>query len=277
MENSNIVMIRHHPMGVLFSNPFYINQFSKGDATADYIMIDVTSKSRDKSASADLSPFFLGPCTSSYGVEFKCFENLWQFSKVYDGATVFKKKISIKKDTPIPFVCSGTDGNPTEEWWNICRFGAESTIAHRHPFEGKPLYHYYKNTEGTIERLGYVESRKKVYIPEYAKLVSKTPTFAKLKSLVDEGREIALIDYDAYNYYNPDAMAKLYESRKNNAFKNGYAFPYTLNDFLQIKSMKDAVNFPGLLAGHGFVIKMLLQGDIEVIDGKVVDNIGVLE
>ena len=30
-------------------------------------------------------------------------------------------------------------------------------------------------------------------------------------------------------------------------------------------------------AGHGFVLKMLLEGDIEVKNGAVVDNIGVLK
>ena len=41
--------------------------------------------------------------------------------------------------------------------------------------------------------------------------------------------------------------------------------------------MKDVLNCNFMLAGHGFVLKALLQGDLEVVDGKVIDNIGVLE
>ena len=41
--------------------------------------------------------------------------------------------------------------------------------------------------------------------------------------------------------------------------------------------MKDVINCPFLKAGHGFVLKALLQGDIEVMDdGSIKDNIGVL-
>ncbi len=276
MENKNIIMIKRHPMNESFSNAFYLNQFGAGQNPADYFMFDATSKSRDKNASRDVSPFFIGPCTSSYGVEFQCFENLWQFSKVYEGECIFKKKVSLKSEVEIPFISSDADGNPTDEWWKNNSFGAETVFAHRHPYTGKPLYHYYRNENGEIERLGYIESRKKVYIPEYAKLVYNTPTFKKLKELVDKGKKLAIIDFDAYNYHNPEAMKRLYETEAEKALKKHRAFPYSLADFLSIKTVKHAVNFSGLLAGHGFVLKMLLEGDIEVRDGEVIDNIGVL-
>jgi hypothetical protein len=40
--------------------------------------------------------------------------------------------------------------------------------------------------------------------------------------------------------------------------------------------MKSAVNFADTPVGHAFVVKALLQGDLEVIDGKVIDNVGML-
>ena len=46
---------------------------------------------------------------------------------------------------------------------------------------------------------------------------------------------------------------------------------------MKIKCVKDVVDCPFLLAGHGFAIKMLLQGDIVVDeDGGVFDVTGVL-
>ncbi len=272
MENKNIVMIKHHPMNVFFTNTFYTNQFGAGENPADYIMFDVTSRNKDASITHDLSPFFIGPATSSYDVTFKNFENLWQFSKVYEGDTIFNYKPSLKKEQSIPFVCSDNMGNPTEKWWEFNKVGADSSIAYRRPYVGKPLYQYYQNARGEIERLDYVTSRKKVYIPEYAKLVYNTPSFKKLKELVDNGGKIAIIDFDAYNYYNPAAMERLYAS----IVKKYPNFTYTLDDFLAIKTVKDVVNFTGLLAGHGFVLKMLLQGDLEVKNGEVIDNSSVL-
>lgn len=266
-------MIKHHPMNVFFTNAYYTNQFNNKENSSEYTIIDVTSRNRDKNIINDLSPFYIGPCKSSYGIEFKRFENMWQFSKVYEGDTVFNKKLSLKKEMPIPFYCSDNDGNPTQEWYDICMIGAQSDIAYRRPFTGKPLYHYYKNANGQIEKLNYVESRKKVYIPEYAKLIYNTPTFQKLKSLADSGKKIAIVDFDAYNYYNPLAMEKIYAS----ALKKYNNLSYTLKDLLNIKTMKDVINFAGLPAGHGFVIKILLQDDIQVKDGKVVDIAGVLD
>ena len=41
--------------------------------------------------------------------------------------------------------------------------------------------------------------------------------------------------------------------------------------------MKDVCNCPFMAGGHAFVLKMLLQGDIDVVHGEVVDNCGVLD
>jgi len=40
--------------------------------------------------------------------------------------------------------------------------------------------------------------------------------------------------------------------------------------------MINVVNCPYLQAGHGFVIKILLQIDIEVVDGNAMYRIGVM-
>ena len=41
--------------------------------------------------------------------------------------------------------------------------------------------------------------------------------------------------------------------------------------------MRSAVGFAHTPVGHAFVIKALLQGDLEVKDGKVIDHIGMLD
>ena len=102
-----------------------------------------------------------------------------------------------------------------------------------------------------MRKLGYVASRKKVYIPEYAKLVTSTSTYRSLAERVARGEKIALCDFDAWNYYGPQLDQNV--------------------------TIKDAVNDATHKVGHGYVLKMLLQGDIEVIDGRVVDKIGALD
>jgi hypothetical protein len=43
-----------------------------------------------------------------------------------------------------------------------------------------------------------------------------------------------------------------------------------------MKDMKAAVGFAHTPVGHAFVVKALLQGDFEVIDGKIIDHVGML-
>lgn len=48
------------------------------------------------------------------------------------------------------------------------------------------------------ERLTYMEARKKVYCPLYAKMVVKSEAFARLSHMMNKGYNILLLDYDGY-------------------------------------------------------------------------------
>jgi hypothetical protein len=97
-----------------------------------------------------------------------------------------------------------------------------------------------------------------------------------MKSLVDKGENIALLDFDGFNYYNEDAMKIRYRAYVLKCKKEKRPILLTEKDFTDIKDMKSAVNFADTPVGHAFVVKALLQGDLEVIDGKVIDNVGML-
>lgn len=272
MENERIIILKHHPRNLYFTNPYYQKQFSPGENPDDYVIVDTTSRNKDKNFIKGISPFFIGPCKASDGLVFNCFENMWQFDKVYSGKTVFEKIITKKNRQDIEFIASDPDGNPTDEWFKIRKFGASADFAYRHPYIGTPLYHYYRNEEGKEERLGYVESRKKIYIPEYAKLVYNNPSFNRLKEIVNSGKKLALVDFDGYNYYNKDYMKGLFEKDK----KKNPSLTLTAENYKAINTLKDVTECSRLIAGHAFVLKMMLQGDIEVIDGKVTDHAGIL-
>ena len=74
---------------------------------------------------------------------------------------------------------------------------------------------YFDKEKGEYIPLNYVQARKRIYFPEYAKLVHNTESFLYLKSLVDSGKKVALVDFDAVNYNEPCAMRKRYESYVN--------------------------------------------------------------
>ena len=182
-------------------------------------IINCTSRSND--FGRELSPFLCGP------VEIPCVEpdnfhysnnveNAWQYSKVYKGQT-------------------NLNGNPSSSWWRWALDGWSKNRAVRYPM-GKgvtPLYHYYKG-----KHLSKIEARRQMYIPWYAKAVTKTEAFKRLERmhnrsvLFDEG-PLYLWDFDGYNYRE------------------------------QGLSYKEVIENPNRSLGHGFVIAMLLEDYID--------------
>jgi len=240
LENKNIVLFKKR------CRTPYAEQCT---AFEEYRRFDVTSAGHDPQFVKDLSPFFIGPVTASDGEVASTFESFWQYGKVYPLIYDADKK-----------VVAGVDekGDPTPAFWDWRkRFYASTTKKEvRHPAFPPKIHHrdclymvYFE--EGKLKKLNYVESRKKIYIPEYAKLIVNTPSYKKLKEMVEKGEKIGLADFDCWNYYGKDLD-----------------LPVT---------MAQAVNDPNHKVGHSYVIKMLLQGDIEVVDGKVVDHVGILK
>jgi hypothetical protein len=165
---------------------------------ADATVVDCTSASGEW---RDLSPFLL-PGGRLYG-EYRAhtMENAWQFAKVYA-------------------VHATEHGEPTDAYWAWATAGWTDTRAHRYPM-GKgavPLYSLWRG-----EHLGYLEARRRIYAPLYARAVVKTPAFARLRRLVgEEGGTLYLRDYDGYDHkkIGMDYAAVFDEPRR----KMGHAF-----------------------------------------------------
>ena len=273
MENKNILMLRHHPMNVHFTNSFYTSQ-TQNDLS-EYVIIDVTSRVvRNKefmeehpNFAKEISPFYVGPVTSADGVRAEIFEIFWQCGKVYP--------------------CHDNNGKPNADyftWRNSFYAQTECTkdlmrhtcksIGYEH--KDARYFAYYDKVSGEYIPLGYVDARKKIYFPEYAKLIYNTESFKYLKSLVDSGKKIALVDFDACNYNEACAMQKEYIAYVNKCKKDKVTPTLTEDDFLNITSLKELINARFMKVGHGCVIKALLQGDLEVVNGEVVDHAGIL-
>ncbi len=156
-----------------------INVMRKGELRGfrklgDVIIIDTTARSGIYSK---LSPFNLGPCKTYAGVA-RVFENLWQFSKVYQCHV-------------------DAFGFQNNDWYKWRARGWACRHAIRYPLgrNAKPLFAHWR-----AERLDYIQARKKIYAPEYAENVAKTDSYRRLERMYRGGLNILLLDFDAYDY-----------------------------------------------------------------------------
>lgn len=166
----------------------------------NYIEIDTTSRGNYK----DLSPFYLGPCKweDPCFKYMKCniFENLWQYSKVYE------QHLSPTNDILPSYY----------EWRD---YGYSRNRAERYPMgKGvKPLFMLWKGN-----KYSYVDARKVLYIPFYVKLVLKTKSYSMLYNMVLRGDNVALRDFDGYDHISKGVLFEDIINNKNKSL--GHAF-----------------------------------------------------
>lgn len=187
-----------------------------------YVIIDTTSHAED--FWKQLSPFFL---KTENGIKI---ENFWQYSKIYpmyfDGNSVLPETQEFTWQNE-SFHVHAYEPNPAFLNWQ--KSGFESIRAIRYPMGkgAKPVCALYEYNHKHY-MLDYIQSRKLIYIPEYAKAVSQTYAFQLLSQMVKNGTKIALLDFDGYNNYD-----------------------YNM-------SLNDVINCSYRKMGHSFVIAMLL-------------------
>ena len=149
---------------------------------------------------ASLSPKSMGPIDHGMpGLPIaKNLENFHQFSKVF--ATEVDK-----------------NGDPTEEFRELRIRAFDDPIPHRHKFEypeikkivgengnvNKPLYSVFSDEKGNEKRFQYTEARY-FYCKWYQKFALKDENFLKLKNMIDEGINLQITGFDAYDVENRD-------------------------------------------------------------------------
>lgn len=177
------------------------------------IEIDTTSNSGEY---RDLSPFVLN--ATEYGS--KNFENLWQYSKVYNHQV-------------------DTNGNPTSEWLWWRREGFSDSKAHRYPM-GKgaiPLYSIFPQSYDNrmTEHLGYIKARKQIYVSLYAKLVRQTESYKLLEFFFNSGKDIILRDYDAYDHIKLNMTLTDVLNNPNKKMGHSFVLIMMLLDMISLK------------------------------------------
>lgn len=150
--------------------------------------IDVTSASRnlvgpERHSATTLSPMRLGPIVDQHGNIARLFENYWQFSKMW----------------PTAGHCAAGSGDdecvPSDAWFRFRRRGFALEKGKRRPLPKKP-YGFPRFSFYNGQPMGYVESRKKIYVPLYYYLIRDLPVIAAMRQMVERGEKIMIVDND---------------------------------------------------------------------------------
>jgi len=130
-------------------------------------------------------------------------ENVWQFSKLY--RKVEHQRIELSRHQPSNIIwqhpteehVDPVTGEPNAAYWAWREKGMRNKYAVRYPngFEGRKqcvcsIWHDGK------QRLNYIEARKTIYCGEYARLAPLTPAFQKLRTLLEAGENLQLVEVD---------------------------------------------------------------------------------
>jgi len=195
---------------------------------AGFKNIDVTSASRnkigpEKLSPTTLSPMKLGPIVDMQGNRAKLFENYWQFSKMW----------------PTAGHCRVSGNNlcaPSAKWREFRARGFASDKPKRRPLPKKqygfPKFSYYNE-----EPQGYVESRKRIYVPLYYYLIRDLPVIAAIREQLVRGEKLMIVDNDG----PPRDL-----------------YPHGME--MTERNWRKMIDDPSVPFGHGYVVAAVLAG-----------------
>jgi hypothetical protein len=178
---------------------------------AGVVIVNTTSGGTDPRFTA-LSPFRLGPVPLYGGRVATCLENAWQYCKLYPEH-------------------ADADGEPTAAYWAWATAGWANPAAQRFPM-GRGRVPLCTLWDGA--RLGYIEARKRVYAPLYARAVVQTASFGHLRREYEAAQardgHLVLLDFDGWDHVG---------------------FGVSLAEVVDLEKPK---------MGHAFVLAALLEG-----------------
>jgi len=184
--------------------------------TEGYTNVVVTSHNQNKLGHS-LSPYKLADLKG------RLMENLWQFAKIYP--KVYKQT---QKDWSWEEEEHFVDDQPTPAYWEWRQAGMEhdkpirypNGFAHKHecitvlwPKSGK--LSDICNPEAPMDRLSYIDARKRVYCKLYSMMAKKNPEFEKLQNMLKKGTKLQILDVDG-----PDVTKAT--NRKTHTVKEPY-------------------------------------------------------
>lgn len=191
-------------------------------------------------------------------------ENIWQFSKVYESVPATTQKYSRWNNKIIwqhPHEVHYTQDKLLPAYWNWRTKGMNNQYAVRYPV-GYGNMHTCKFAiaeSDPNEKLGYIEARKKIYVPLYCNLVKQHNKFDELKQRLKNGENLLIVEVDG-----PHQESLQYYKQKynvNDSFINDNSMLVTPeNLYIMLNDDKHAF-------GHGYCLAIaLLDMEDEIIN-----------
>jgi hypothetical protein len=192
-------------------------------------------------------------------------ENIWQGEKVYKKVRSQRQTYS-RYDSTIIWEYRATkflddDGNILDDYWIWRKKVMENKYHLRYPagFSDMKncLYAIHEYEDGTLsDKLDYIESRKITYLPLYCKLVKKKDQFIELKSRLENGENLLIIEVDGPHHES----LKYYQEKYNVDDK----FIENSTILINKEAIQIMLNDPKHPFGHGYCLAMaLLDKDVE--------------
>ena len=203
----------------------------------------------------DISPYCLATPDG------RIMENVWQAAKVYEQVPKSTQKRSrfdptVIWDHPaerhaVPDGVGGWTLTPEYMTWRQKLMFAPEPV--RYPVGFKHRHKCLFAAGNTPqERLGYIESRKQLYVPMYNSLVRATDTFKKLQSRHQNGENLLIIEVDG-----PHAESLEYYKQSYGVDSNFIKTDTILCTPNNLSIMLEDAKHP---FGHGYCLAMSLRG-----------------
>ena len=180
---------------------------------AGSVTIDATSSQSKTSINRrDLSPMTQFDASKDGYKGFWCFENYWQSLRVYEHLA----------DQRPQFIA----------WWKALK-----QPKRRYPgSKGKKVL--FASRPGVEEKLSYVESRKKVYVPEYYEMVKNRGAITQAREILKSGQDICVVDFDGPR--SDDGSPLCHE--------------------VTLEYLKEKIEDEKFPFGHGYIVASLILG-----------------
>lgn len=182
-------------------------------------------------------------------------ENIWQFSKVYETVPKSTQRYS-RYDSKVIWshpteIHVDKDGNLTEEYIAWREKGFHNPYPVRYPV-GYNNRHKCICSLKTIysPQLDYIEARKEIYLPVYVELVKKEPLFDELKSMLDKGINLLIVEVDGPHQESLPYYIKKYHV-EDDFIENHTMLANSTN-------LDIMLNDPKHPFGHGYCLAMAL-------------------
>jgi hypothetical protein len=195
--------------------------------------INIAAWSHGASPWKQLSPFLIGPIEGCSN-----FESWWQSHKVWE---------SIDGQKHV-----GDDGLPNEAWyaWRKALLAKPEAVRRPNGY-AKPLYAWHGG-----QKLGVVEARKQLYIPELQRLYRAHPVYQQLLKTVTEGQSVIIIEPDGPA---EDVRCQPLSKETLIALQDCTTCKEAAHHFGQPEGAGSNRYFP---YGHGYVIALTLLEDL---------------